>query len=330
MRVALSIGASRDQSLRMTTPGGAVRDGRGAEAAIMAVAVCWGTTYVAMKTLTNSFPVGDFLVLRFLAAAVPLTLLSLSQLRRYTRAELAVGGGYGALLFVILYLETAGVHLSSAANGGFLIALNVVIIPVLDRLIFRTATDPVAVVFLLVALGGTALTTLSAGFRLGLGDALIVAAAVLRALQTVCYAHGTRAVPTSPLRVAVVQMWTVVLLGLAVGGFPVHRLHAVVTDSTATELLLLAYLGVLCTAAAFLAQLWAGPRLPAATTGLLLATEPIFAGLSAVLLGGEQLTAAQLAGGLLITGAAIGGRYVMSGTHRSRRGTGTWQARGRR
>lgn len=270
--------------------GGEARDGRGAEAAIVAVAVSWGTTYVAMKTLTNSLSVGDFLILRFVAAAVPLTLLALPQLRRYTRAELAIGGGYGALLFVILYLETAGVHLSSAANGGFLIALNVVIIPVLNRVIFRTSTSPMTVVFLVAALVGTALTTLSADFRLGLGDALIVAASVLRALQTVCYAHGTRAVSTSPLRIAVVQMWTVVLLGLIVGGVPLRRLYVAVTEASATDLLLLAYLGVLCTAAAFLAQ---------------------------------------LAGGLLITGAAIGGRFVTARTRTSRRAAGAWQARRR-
>lgn len=281
-----------------------------AEAAITAVAVAWGTSYVAMKIVTDSVAITDFLVLRFVAAALPLTAFGLRGMGRYTRREVFTGLEYGALLFAILYMETLGVHLSSAANAGFLIATNVVIIPILDRLLYRTAVSPLIAPVLVCAVAGTALTTLSGGLHLAGGDALILGAATLRALQTVMYAHHGNAAPASPVRVTIVQMWTVAALAFMVGGANIGRISAAATGQSTTDLLLIGYLGVACTAAAFLAQLWAGPRLPATTVGLLLATEPIFAGISAIVLGGDAVSLGQIAGGALIVTAVLGGRYL--------------------
>lgn len=263
-----------------------------------------------MKAVTDTVGISDFLLLRFLAAALPLTAFGLVRSRRLTAAELRVGMLYGALLFAVLYLETLGVHLSSAANGGFLIAVSVVVIPVIDRFVFRTAMSLLVVPFVVLALAGTALTTLSGGWHLASGDALILAAAMLRAGQTVLYAHQRHAATASTMNITVVQMWTVAVLAFAAGGFDANRVLTAVAAQSATALALIVYLGVVCTAAAFLAQLWVGPKLPAVTVGLLLATEPLFAGISAVALGGETLGAAQMAGGALIVVAAVGGRYV--------------------
>ncbi|MBW3086850.1 hypothetical protein KEM60_03079 [Austwickia sp. TVS 96-490-7B] len=285
---------------------------RTAEFAVLMVAVAWGTSYVAMKNVTSTVETADFIVLRFASAAILLTLLTLPRLRSITRAETLLGLTYGVLLFVILGMETIGVHSSTAANAGFLISLSVILVPMLDRLLFRMRIHKLIIPCLLLALIGTALTSLSGDMQIRSGDLLIMGAALLRALQTVLYARIKQKTPPSPLRITVVQMWTVVLLALIVGGFDLGRLHATVTGISRPTAAWIVYLGVCCTAAAFLVQLWVAPKMSPTTVGLLLATEPIFAGISAISIGNESLSPVQVIGGTLIVVSVLAARAINS------------------
>jgi drug/metabolite transporter (DMT)-like permease len=161
------------------------------------VALTWGTTYVAMQSVGHEVGVGNFLFLRFGGAALLLTLVALPTLRQSSRAEVRLGMEFGVLLFVILALETLGVRDTSAANAGFLIAVSVIFVPLLERATGRPIPRAIWAVTV-VALGATAMLALNGGLRIQLGDVIIIAAAAVRAVQIVAFGYRSHAQPTTP------------------------------------------------------------------------------------------------------------------------------------
>jgi drug/metabolite transporter (DMT)-like permease len=74
----------------------------------------------------------------------------------------------------------------------------------------------------------------------------------------------------------------------------------------------LLYLSLLCGLFSFLANLWAIRRTSASRAGLLLSTEPIWAVVVGITVGGESLAALGVVGALLILGSTFWGQRIES------------------
>jgi hypothetical protein len=155
------------------------------DAALLLVAIAWGTSYGVAKGALAFYPVLGFLAVRFLLTAVLLAPACVratpAQRRDAWRAGLPLGG----LLLAIFVCETYGVAHTQASNAAFLISLCVVFTPFAEWALLGRRPAARLFGFAAVSLLGAAL--LAGGWRLqwGLGDALMLAAAVLRAV-TVC------------------------------------------------------------------------------------------------------------------------------------------------
>lgn len=220
-----------------------------------------------------------------------------------------VGAVFGILLFAILFLETTGVKYTSAANAGFLITLSVLLVPAFERVICRVIQP--RLVYAATALGclGCAMLSLSNGFSPKAGDLTIIAAALIRALHITLLGRRSHA-ESSTLNVTFIQLSVVLVLSIviavAAGQSPIHA----ATVAGFQSWLLIAYLGAFGTAFAFFAQIKAARLSSATRVGIMLSTEPVFAALFAVTLGGERLTSQQLLGGAVVVGSVCLGRIV--------------------
>ncbi|MEV6669115.1 DMT family transporter [Streptomyces sp. NPDC051162] len=279
---------------------------------VLAVAVVWGSTYVAMQWSGRFMSVPVFLFLRFSMGALAVSLLSLRLWRGVNRDELKLGLLFGALLFGILFLETLGVRYTLASNAGFLISLSVMLVPLMERTFLRVRMPRSIYLLAVVSLAGCALLTLDDGLSVRSGDLIILAAALIRAGQITLFGSRTKGRELSLLRVTAIELWVVaaggLLLALTTPGKSWHEMTRVPGNAW----LVVFYLGVLGTAFAFLVQLYAAKVSSPTRVGLVLSTEPFFAALFAVFLIGDHLGAAQLVGGGLILFSALMGRYVDS------------------
>ena len=121
-------------------------------------------------------------MLGFLAIRFGLTfVLLLPQLRGAGRRALRPGLPLGLVMLAIFLCETWGVMLTSASNAAFLISLCVVITPFMEWLLLR---QRLRTLFLACALSLAGVWLLTGGpqLSLNLGDALMLAAALLRAV----------------------------------------------------------------------------------------------------------------------------------------------------
>ena len=282
------------------------------DAVLLLVALVWGGSYLAAKVLTEQASVGAVLALRFLVAALALLLIwALSRPRRPTRAELAVGGLLGLTQAAILWLETAGVAVTSATNAGLIISLTIILTPILESVAARNWLPRSFFVAAVLAVVGVALLVSGKGFRApNPGDLLMLAAALVRALHVTMVGRLTRADGAGrrpgTLTITLVQaaVGAVVFLAADAPG----TLRAIGAFGPAAWLGVL-YLGLACSGFAFLAQTWAIRHTSAARASLLMGTEPVWAVLVGVSLGSESLgLVAVLGAGLIIAGTSWGQR----------------------
>lgn len=276
--------------------------------ALLAVALVWGSSYLAAKEVVDADGVLAFLALRFGLAAAVLGLVLGRRIANVGRDELIAGSLFGAILTAVCVCETYGVTGTSASNAGLLMALTVVITPLLGG---RGAVAPLFYAPAAIVVLGCMALTQSGGFALpGTGDVLIVAAAVLRAVHVTVLSRTSAARRLDPAAVTLVQLATVTVLTAMPAG--VLGQFSAVPQMSGRDWALTAYLALVCTVFAFGIQTWAVRSSTPARMSLLLGTEPLWAAAIGVGLAGDRVTALGLLGAVLVVAGTNWGRVVDS------------------
>lgn len=276
---------------------------------LVAVAAVWGASFVAAKSLALETGVPSAVALRFLVAAVALGAICAVRREPMPRGRgLAVAVMLGFSQAAIIGLETWGVHLTSATNAGLLISLALILTPVLESLAARSWLPRTYFVAAVAAVVGVALLVSDGGLRMPTaGDALVIAAAVVRALHVTASARLTRDRRDSTLAVVLVQLVVCAATASLVAG---AELPAAVARLDGSGWANVVFLGLMCSVFAFVVQLWAVRRTSATRASILMGTEPVWALLVGILLGGESVGAVGLLGAALIVAASYAGQAI--------------------
>jgi drug/metabolite transporter (DMT)-like permease len=275
---------------------------------LLAVAVIWGSSYLAAKTLVVAGGVLVVLALRYLVSMGAMLPLMIG--RRPGRREVGVGLLLGCTQASVLALETYGVSRTSATNAGVLISLTILLTPLLQG-----GLPPRFFLAAGVATGGVVLLVGGPGLRTpSVGDALMLAAAVVRAAHVTLSGRLSRPSYDTVTLTTLQTVVGAVVFTVAAG----PALLPAATGFAAAQWLGVLYLALGCSVFAFVVQLWAVRRTSAARASLLLGTEPVWAVLIGVSLGGEHLTVLAGAGIALVLAGTFGGQRVER-AHRSGR-----------
>ncbi|MDP3651971.1 MAG: DMT family transporter [Rhodoferax sp.] len=270
---------------------------------LLLVALVWGTSYGVAKGALVFYPVLGFLAVRFLLTFVLLlpTLVQASAVQR--RDAVRTGLPLGGLMLCIFLCETFGVAHTQASNAAFLISLCVVFTPFVEW--WLLGSRPARHLFGFAAISLVGASLLSGGLvgQLGLGDALMLAAAVLRAI-TVCQTSKLTRGSTAPalaltaVQAGVIGLGSLLLFLCSAEGLPALPVERSFWLATV-------YLVLGCTVFAFFAQNWALQHSSPSRVALLTSAEPAFGVVFAVLWLGEGLSATAWIGGGLIVLAAL-------------------------
>jgi drug/metabolite transporter (DMT)-like permease len=265
--------------------------------ALVGVTAVWGYTFLAVQDAIASMPVMDFLAWRFLVASVAMIILRPTCLRNVSRLELLRGLGLGAILGLGYIAQTYGLRYTSAAVSGFITGMFVVLTPVISWVLLRRKTNRNTWMVVALATVGLALLSLK-GWSVGSGELLTLGCAVFFAIHIVLL--GEWSPQYEPYAFALLQIGAVAAISLiaaAPGGIAVPPSPGVWEVVGIT--------GVLATAAAFLVQTWAQSLVSAARAAVVMTMEPVFAGLFAVFIGGNQLTLQTIGGAACILAAML-------------------------
>ena len=268
-----------------------------ATAALLAMTMCWGSTFFLIHDLLDRVPTLDFLAVRFAIASVALIAMAPRAVGRLSAASrrqaLVLGGLYG----VAQILQTAGLAQTPASVSGFITGMYVVATPIFAALLLRTRIGAVTWCAVLLAVAGLGVLTLD-GFSVGYGEALTFVAALLYALHIV--GLGAWSDPAEALGMAIVQVVVITLICL-VATAP----DGIVLPDRVGDWLSVVYMAVFAGAAAIVGQTWAQAHLAPTRAAIIMSMEPVFAALFAVVLGGESPTVRMLTGGLMVLAAML-------------------------
>jgi len=283
-------------------------DERRAVAAMVAATFLWGGTFVAIRDTVAAIPPATLVATRFVGAGLLFALVLLVRRRLPSRVDLAGGALSGVLMVGGFYLQAVGLRSTSAGSSAFLTCAGTLLAAFWAWLLLRERPGPRLLAGLTIALAGSALLSLRAGFHLGRGELITLAGASLFALQVVAIARFASA--TDPVALVCVQSFVAggVLLPFAGPWAGTTRLIA---GANAWRF---GYLLVAGSTLAPLLQVFAQRTLPAGRMGLLFALEPVFALLFAVTIGAERFEPRWWLGAGLILGAVV---LVESGGERS-------------
>lgn len=277
---------------------------------LLAVAMVWGASYLSAKTITPYASVPAMLSVRFAIATLAMIAIWLVRRRAFSKTDLLLGTVFGLTQSAIMSVETFGLKITSATNAGLLISLTIIFTPIMEsawnkrwlpRSFFLAAVGAIVGVALLVTGNGIQ--------EPNLGDVLLFAAAIVRAVHVTAQSVLTKDKQASSFNMILMQCLTasVVFFIFDIPGF----FEAIETFGPAQWAGTL-FLALFCSVFAFVAQLWAIRRTSASRSSLLLATEPIWAVVIAVHFGGETLAFVGIIGAMVIIVSTYIGQGIES------------------
>jgi drug/metabolite transporter (DMT)-like permease len=281
---------------------------REVDIALLVVAALWGASYLSAKTLTEHASVLTVLSLRFIVTSLAMAIIWAIKHERFTRAELALGIGLGTSQGLILYCETTGVSQTSATNAGLIISLAIIFTPIFESIASKNWLPRPFFVATVVAVVGVALLVSDKGFAApGVGDWLMLAAALFRALHVTAMGHLTSDKKHSSVSITLLQSLTCAVMYSV---FSFDGIKTAVSEFDRGTWLNLLFLSLLCGAFAFLVTLWAIRRTSSSRASLLLGTEPVWAVVVGISIGGESLAVLGVIGAALIIGSSYFGQKI--------------------
>jgi drug/metabolite transporter (DMT)-like permease len=257
------------------------------EAALVAVTIVWGSTFVMVKDGVARIPPYSFNALRFSLAAVVLGACCLPALRTLGPHGRRHGAILGVLLFAGYAFQTVGLQHTAASTAGFITGMFVVFTPVLSAAILRRRPGPAAVAGVALATVGLGLLSLRGSWYPGFGDLLILGCALAFAAHIVGLGAWSSRHATLPL--TTVQLAVAALLHSATAAAIELPRAAYRWDGAVIGALLVTAL--LASAAGFWIQTGAQRVIPPTRTAIILTMEPVFAGLFGYALLHERLSA---------------------------------------
>ena len=271
----------------------------GVWAALAAVYVLWGSTYLAIDLAVETLPSFLMLAVRFFIAGALLYVLSSRGAERprlvHWRSALAVGGalllfGNGGVAYAVQHVDTGVVALIVGSVPLWM--------AVLDRVVYGQRLAPAAVAGLVLGFGGIAFLARPSGDGSLAGLVVVLLGSLAWAAGSL-YARKAPA-PANALQGASMQMLAgaalLALVGVGSGELGQLDLGAVSTSSW----LALVYLIILGSLVGFSAYIWLLKVAPTHLVGTYAYVNPVVAVLLGSLWLGEPITPTILIGGAAI------------------------------
>ncbi|MBR0039890.1 MAG: DMT family transporter [Oscillospiraceae bacterium] len=281
---------------------------------LLLTAMIWGTAFAFQRTGMEHIGPFSFGAARFALSAAAVGIPALIRERKRARAPSASEDGRerarrrdtllgglccGAFLGTANMLQQAGLQTTTAGKAGFITALYILLVPLLELALFRKRYG--ARVWIAAALGaaGLYLLCVTESFALTRGDALVCLCALVFSGHILCCGHFSGR--GDPIAISAIQFAIAALLP-AVGALLFEKPSWAQIVSAAVPIL---YCGLISGAVGYtlqmIAQRWTDP----AVASLLMSLEAVFAVIGGVLILSEHMSGRETLGCAVMFAAIV-------------------------
>ncbi|NVM25179.1 MAG: DMT family transporter [Desulfobacterales bacterium] len=272
-----------------------------ADLSLLFIAIIWGSTFIIVKQSVESTPVFSFLFMRFTLAGMLLGLISAPKLKALDKRVLADGLLLGIALFLAYAFQTFALTLTSASITAFITGLFVVFVPILSSVFLRKLPRQEALVGVVLATIGLALTTLQDRFLLSFGELLALLCAFFVAIHIILTDRCSRRNDFTLLTLVQINVVALFSLIFAVFLYP----HVIPEQFNQQLIFSLVITSVFATVVAFGIQMGMQKHTTPTKAAIIFIMEPVSSAFFSYWLGGELLTTKQYVGTFLILLAMV-------------------------
>ena len=283
-------------------------------ALLILTAMIWGTAFVFQRVGMESIEPITFNAARMALAAVAvgavsampiasekerLASYSAQQCARYRRDTIVGGICCGAFLAAASIFQQMGVVYTTAGKAGFITAMYMLLVPVINFVFFKKRNS--AVVWLAVLLGvvGMYLLCMTEGFSLGRGDTLVCICAVLFSGHILCCDHFVKL--GNPIRISAIQFASCT----AISSVAALILERPSWDKIVSAIIPILYCGIVSGGVGYTLQIVAQKFTDPTVASLLMSLESVFAVIAGAILLGERMTPRELLGCVIMFAAIV-------------------------
>jgi len=268
----------------------------GADFLLFLVALAWGSTFFIVQEAVDSTPVFVFLFWRFLFASLLMAIFSYKRFKEINLQTIKAGFVLGLFMFLGFAFQTFGLTMTLSSTVAFLTGLNVIIVPFLLYIIFKTKASIYSIFGALVAAVGLYFLTYGGSLGFGLGEFYAFICAVMFALHIVFTDRYSKRYDVMML--VVIQLFVVAVFSLLSSlAFDGNFIPSYI-DSTLIYALIVTVL--FATVFAFGVQTAMQRYTTPAKTAIIFTMEPVSAGVFGYFFANEILSVPQLFGAFLI------------------------------
>lgn len=275
-------------------------------------ALIWGTAFVAQRVGMEHIEPLTFTASRMVLAAVAVGLVSLLTAKRggaparspgaaaKARRQTLLGGVCcGAFLAVASIFQQMGVVYTTAGKAGFITAMYMLLVPVINFLLFKKRNTWLVWLAVLVGVAGMYLLCVTGDFRLERGDMLVCVCAVLFSGHILCCDHF--APLGDPVRLSAIQFATAAVFS----GAAAFLLETPTWAKVASAAVPILYCGIMSGGVGYTLQIIAQRYTDPTVASLLMSLESVFAAIAGALLLGERMSPRELAGCAVMFAAIV-------------------------
>lgn len=262
---------------------------------LLLAAAIGGGGFISLKYLLDwGYSPYHIIFGRFLVAACGMGLFYFRQIPQITKREWKTGGVLGAMLAAMFLLLTMGLQYTTPLVNAFLSNIPAVIVPFLCWGIFRKRPDRNCFIAAGMTGVGVAMLSLTADFRIDLGAALSLGAAVAFSLQMAFLGNLTE--DCDAIHIALAENIAVLAIAAAVVLLAGKAIPPLTLPAAGNFI----FLGAFCTALYFILQSVGQRITPPSKAAVIITSESIFAAIISALVYSERLSARGLCGCALI------------------------------
>ena len=276
---------------------------------LLIAAIIWGTAFAFQRVGMDSIEPITFAASRMTLSAVVVGAFSLffktpnefteEEKRKYNKNTVLGGICCGVFLAIASIAQQMGIVYTSAGKAGFITALYMLFVPVINFFIFRKRNT--ILVWGAVALGvfGMYLLCMNESFSLAYGDTLVLICAILFSGHILCCDYFVNL--GNPIKISAIQFVTTAIISWIAA----FLTEVPSVDKIVSAAIPILYCGIMSGGMGYTLQIVAQKHTEPATASLLMSLESVFAVIAGALILNEQMLARELIGCAVMFAAII-------------------------
>ncbi|MBQ6520397.1 MAG: DMT family transporter [Anaerolineaceae bacterium] len=281
---------------------------------LLLTAMIWGMAFAFQRKGMESIGPLTFTAVRMGLAAIVIGSAALISRSREEKSHPSIttedkqirdkntllGGIFcGIFLAAASIFQQFGMVTTSAGKSGFITAMYVLLVPIINFLLFRKRNSLLVWIAVFISVAGMYLLCMTEGFRLAHGDTLLLLCAVMFSGQILCCDHFVQ--KGDPLGISAIQILTCSAISTAAA----FLMEEPSWDQVRAAAIPILYCGIMSGGVGYTLQMIAQKFTDPTIASILMSLESVFAVIGGAILLNERMSGRELLGCILMFFAII-------------------------